>query len=119
MDPLAVISALGGAGTVAVEARRPARAEGDKAHRTAVDFEAMVLAQSFEALFRGVKIPSLTGGGFAEELWRSFLLSEYARGAAESGSFGIARQVEAEIRRMQGEAPDPVQPAAAEGPARG
>lgn len=117
MDPLAAISALGGAGSVAVEARRPARATGDAAHRTAVDFEAMVLAQSFETLFQGVKVPSLTGGGYAEELWRSFLLSEYARGAAESGSFGIARQVEAEIRRMQGE--DPAQPAAAQGPARG
>jgi hypothetical protein len=119
MDALSVLSVVGNADTVAVDARRPVRTEGDKAHKVAVDFEAMMLTQSFETLFQGVKPPSLTGGGFAEEMWRNFLLSEYARSAAETGRFGIARQVEADIRRMQGEAPDAAPVAKPSEPSRG
>lgn len=118
MDPLAALAAIGGPGAAALGTRRPQAPQGGDARKVAVDFEAMVLTQSFETLFQGVKPPSLTGGGFAEELWRSFLLSEYARKAAEAGSFGIARQVEHDIRRMQGEAVD-APPAAAPGVPRG
>lgn len=61
---------------------------------TSEKFETLLLNQMYEEMFRNVKVSSLTGGGFAEEMWRSFMLSEYAEHTVQNGSIGIADAVE-------------------------
>lgn len=70
------------------------------------------IAQDFESLFVGMMLKSmratvhedkLTGGGRAEETFRSLLDQEYATAASRRGGIGIASMVEKELlRRYEG-----------------
>jgi len=70
------------------------------------------ISQDFESLFVGMMLKSmratvpenkLTGGGRAEETFRSMLDQEYATAAARRGGIGIASMVEKELlRRYEG-----------------
>lgn len=66
------------------------------------------VAQEFEALFVGMMLKSMratvgqdesTGGGRAEETFRSLLDQQYAEAAARSGEIGLARMIEKELSR--------------------
>ena len=73
------------------------------------------ISQDFESLFVGMMLKSmratvpenkLTGGGRAEETFRSMLDQEYATAAARRGGIGIASMVEKELlRRYEGAPP--------------
>ncbi|MGB4598896.1 MAG: rod-binding protein [Trichlorobacter sp.] len=70
------------------------------------------ISQDFESLFVGMMLKSmratvpedtLTGGGRAEETYRSLLDQEYATAATRRGGVGIASMVEQELlRRYEG-----------------
>ena len=90
MDP---VGAVAGTGPV-----HPARAVPSEAARVAREFEAVMLAQSFEVMFKGVKSPSL-GGGHAEKVWQSLMVEEMAKSVAEAGGVGIAASIEKEIAK--------------------
>lgn len=72
----------------------PARAE---ALRAAREFEAVMLQQSFEQMFKGVKAPAAGGGGHAERMWQSLMVEEMARSVAHAGGVGIADSIVKEI----------------------
>src|SRR3546814_8229627 len=74
----------------------------DRAMKAAREFEAVMLSQAFESMFKGVEAGGLTGGGHAEKTWRSFMLQEYGRAVSEAGGIGIAERVYEDIMRMQG-----------------
>lgn len=66
------------------------------------------ISQDFESLFVGMMLKSmratvpedtLTGGGRAEETYRSLLDQEYATAASRRGGIGIASMVEKELLR--------------------
>lgn len=71
------------------------------------------ISQDFESLFVGMMLKSmratvpedkLTGGGRAEETYRSLLDQEYATAASKRGGVGIASMVEKELlRRYEGQ----------------
>jgi flagellar protein FlgJ len=84
------------------------------------------ISQDFESLFVGMMLKSmrstvpedkLTGGGRAEETFRSMLDQEYATAAARRGGIGIATMVEKELLRRYEGAQPAVQPTAAIGKA--
>jgi flagellar protein FlgJ len=69
--------------------------------KTAEDFEAFFVTQSFESMFAGMNSASLFGGGQGEAVFRSLLLQEYGKAAARAGGFGVADAVQREMIRLQ------------------
>lgn len=88
------LSALEAAGEAAAS-RRPVA--GKDAAKAAKSFEAMMLGQALEAMFEGVPTDGAFGGGFAEEVYRGMMLEAVATSIADSGRFGIASNVRAQI----------------------
>ena len=72
------------------------------AKKTGQDFEAFFLSQAFENMFQGVEADPVFGGGNGESVYRSLLINEYSKVAAQSGSTGIGAEVTREILRLQG-----------------
>lgn len=75
------------------------------------------ISQDFESLFVGMMLKSmrstvpegtLTGGGRAEETYRSMLDQEYATAASRRGGVGIASMVEKELLRRYEGPPVPI-----------
>jgi flagellar protein FlgJ len=75
------------------------------ARKTAEDFEAFFLSQTFEQMFSSVAPDALFGGGSAEEAYRSMLFQEYGKAVAKSGGIGLADAVQREILKLQEVAP--------------
>jgi len=71
------------------------------ARKTAEDFEAFFLNQTFENMFNGIKSDGMFGGGSGEQIYRSLLLQEYSKVAARGGGFGIADAVQREMLKLQ------------------
>ena len=69
--------------------------------KTAQDFEAMFATQMLQPMFEGVGVDPTFGGGHGEEVMRSFLLQEYGKVIAKSDRLGIAKQIKAEMLRVQ------------------
>ncbi len=83
--------------------------------KTATDFEGMFAAQMLQPMFEGLETNPLFGGGHGEEMMKGFLVEEYGKIAARSGSLGIASAVRQELIRAQSassEAGDATQAAA-------
>jgi flagellar protein FlgJ len=70
-------------------------------HAAAQQFESFFLSQSLESMFAGVDTNSLFGGGPGEKVYRSLLLQEYGKIAANSGGFGIADAVQRQLLQNQ------------------
>lgn len=67
------------------------------AKNAAEQFEAVMLSQSFSQMFKGVKGPSIAGGGQTEKIWQSMMIDEMAKGVAKSGGIGIAERIYKEL----------------------
>src|SRR3546814_18613938 len=81
----------------------------DRAMKAAREFEAVMLSQAFESMFKGVEAGGLTGGGHAVKTRRSFMLQEYGRSVSEAGGNGLADTGYEDSTRMQG-TPTPTNP---------
>ena len=86
-------AALGKAG-----AKNKSNAEIDKA---AEEFEAMFLSQMLGHMYSEMEVDPVTGGGHAEEVYRSFLNDEYAKLMSRAGGVGIADYVRREMLKLQ------------------
>jgi len=73
----------------------------DAARKAAEDFEAIFLAQFIETMYQGIKTDGMMGGGKGEEMFRSMMLQEQAKGMARNGGIGLADAVYGEIIRLQ------------------
>lgn len=69
------------------------------AKNAAEQFEAVMLSQSFSQMFKGVKGPSMAGGGQSEKIWQSLMVDEMAKGVAKSGGIGLAEKIYKELDR--------------------
>jgi peptidoglycan hydrolase FlgJ len=69
--------------------------------KAANDFEGMFLTQMLQPMFETVPVDSEFGGGHGEEVMRSFLVQEYGKIVAKSGTINIAAAVKNEMIRAQ------------------
>lgn len=73
----------------------------EQAHKAALDFESVYLAQMLQPMFSTVDVDDTFGGGNAEETWRGMLVEEYAKQIVKTGGIGIASSVEREMLKLQ------------------
>ena len=71
---------------------------------TARDFEAMFMTEMLKPMFEGIEVDETFGGGKGEEVFRSFMLEEYGKNMASTGSLGIADLVKEQLIQMQSDA---------------
>lgn len=74
---------------------------GDDIDKVAREFEALTLAQMLAPMFQGLRTDGPFGGGHGEEMFRSLLTDEYAKGIANAGGVGIAEAVKRELIAIQ------------------
>lgn len=90
-----------------VPASLKARSNGNDpaaAKKVAREFESMFVAMMLKSMRETVGKDKLTGGGRAEETFRSLLDQEYAAEAAKGGSIGLAAMIEKELTKNYGSA---------------
>ena len=78
-----------------------ATANAAKADAAAKDYESVFIAQFFSTMFSGIGTDGLTGGGQGEEMFRSLLVDQYAKGITSQGGFGLAAHMQAELLKHQ------------------
>lgn len=71
---------------------------------TAKDFEAMFLSEMLRPVFETVEVDKTFGGGRGEQVFRSFLVTEYGKSLAEVGTTGIADLVKEQLIALQSRA---------------
>jgi Rod binding domain-containing protein len=52
-------------------------------------------------MFEGIKTDGMFGGGQGEEMFRSMMIDQYAKGIADQGGFGLAAHMQAELLKHQ------------------
>ena len=52
-------------------------------------------------MFSGIKTDDITGGGQGEEMFRSMMTEQYAKGLTARGGFGLADKMKAELLKHQ------------------
>lgn len=67
----------------------------------AQEFEAVFISQMLEHMFAGTETNEMTGGGEAEDIYRSMMVDEYGKLMAKSGGFGIADHVTRQLVQAQ------------------
>src|SRR5437588_6185855 len=72
-----------------------------KADTAAKDYEAVFISQFLGSMFSGIKSDGITGGGEGEEMFRSLMVDEYAKGLQQRGGFGLAAQMKAQLLKHQ------------------
>ena len=72
-----------------------------QARKVAEEFEASFLNVMFGTMMENLGNDPITGGGNAEQTYRSMLTDQYAKSIAGSGGIGIADQIYHEIIKMQ------------------
>jgi len=72
-----------------------------KADAAAKEYESIFISQFLGSMFSGISSDSITGGGQGEEMFRSLMVNEYAKGIEQQGGFGIAAQMKAELLKHQ------------------
>lgn len=68
----------------------------------AKEFEAVFMSEMLKPMFEGIEVNSEFGGGKGEEIFSGFMIQEYGKILAETGTIGIADQVKAELIERQG-----------------
>jgi flagellar protein FlgJ len=72
-----------------------------QADAAAKDYESVFIGQFLGSMFAGIKTDGITGGGEGEEMFRSLIVDQYAKGIQQRGGFGIATQMKAELLKHQ------------------
>jgi flagellar protein FlgJ len=76
-------------------------ADASKAASAAKDYESVFIAQFLGSMFSGIKSDGITGGGQGEEMFRSMMVDQYAKGLTARGGFGLASKMQAELLKHQ------------------
>jgi Rod binding domain-containing protein len=72
-----------------------------KADWAAKEYEQVFISQFLGSMFSGIKTDGITGGGQGEEMFRSLMVNEYAKGLQQRGGFGLAAQMKAQLLKHQ------------------
>jgi Rod binding domain-containing protein len=68
-----------------------------KADAASKEYESVFISQFLGSMFSNMP----TDGGQGEEMFRSLMVNEYAKGIEQQGGFGIAAQMKAELLKHQ------------------
>jgi Rod binding domain-containing protein len=68
---------------------------------TAERFEASFLSSMLQEMFAGLETSGPFGGGQGEEMFRSMMIDQYAKGLTARGGFGLAASMQAELLKHQ------------------
>ena len=72
-----------------------------KADWAAKEYETVFISQFLGSMFSGIKTDGITGGGQGEDMFRSLMVNEYAKGLQQRGGFGLAAQMKAQLLKHQ------------------
>ena len=72
-----------------------------RADAASKEYESIFISQFLGSMFADIKTDGLTGGGQGEEMFRSLIVDQYAKGIEQRGGFGIAAQMKAELLKHQ------------------
>jgi Rod binding domain-containing protein len=75
--------------------------DASKAAWAAKEYESVFISQFLGAMFSGIKTDGVTGGGAGEEMFRSLMIDQYAKGLTARGGFGLAASMQAELLKHQ------------------
>jgi len=81
-------------------APKPTASE-SKADWAAKEYESVFISQFLGSMFSGIQTDGITGGGQGEEMFRSLMINEYAKGLQQRGGFGLAAQMKAQLLKHQ------------------
>lgn len=73
----------------------------EQINTVAEDFEAFFVSMMTETMMSGISTDGPFGGGQGEKVFRSILVQEYGKEAAQQGNFGIADAVRNQLLKMQ------------------
>ena len=76
-------------------------ADAAKAAKASKDYESIFISQFLGSMFSGIKTDGITGGGQGEEMFRSMMVDQYAKGLQARGGFGLAAHMQAELLKHQ------------------
>ena len=76
-------------------------ADATKAAAAAKEYESVFISQFLGSMFSGIKTDGITGGGQGEEMFRSMMTEQYAKGLTARGGFGLASKMQAELLKHQ------------------
>jgi Rod binding domain-containing protein len=82
-------------------ARPGTTTDSTKAAKAAKEYEGVFIAQLLGTMFSGIKTDGMFGGGQGEEMFRSLLVDQYAKGITSQGGFGLAAHMQAELLKHQ------------------
>lgn len=72
-----------------------------KADKASKEYEQVFISQFLGSMFAGIPTDGVTGGGEGEQMFRSLMIDQYAKGIENQGGFGIAAQMKAELLKHQ------------------
>jgi Rod binding domain-containing protein len=72
-----------------------------KLKATVEEYEAVFIAQMLQPMFDGIKTDQRFGGGQAEGIYRSMMVSEYGKTMAKRGGLGLADALTQSLLRTQ------------------
>ena len=72
-----------------------------KAAAVSKEYESVFISQFLGSMFSGIATDGITGGGQGEEMFRSMMVEQYAKGITAKGGFGLASHMQAELLKHQ------------------
>ena len=72
-----------------------------KAAAVSKEYESVFISQFLGSMFQGISTDGITGGGQGEEMFRSMMVDQYAKGLTQKGGFGLATAMQAELMKHQ------------------
>lgn len=72
-----------------------------KAAAVSKEYESVFISQFLGSMFSGIPTDGITGGGAGEEMFRSMMIDQYAKGLVQRGGFGLAAHMQAELLKHQ------------------
>ena len=72
-----------------------------KAAYVSKEYESVFISQFLGSMFQGISTDGPFGGGQGEEMFRSMMVDQYAKGLTQRGGFGLASAMQAELMKHQ------------------
>ena len=79
----------------------PKNLDAAKAASVSKEYESVFISQFLGSMFQGISTDGPTGGGQGEEMFRSMMTEQYAKGLTARGGFGLADKMKAELLKHQ------------------